>query len=94
MSEPTVDIFEGWSEDPNWQDDWFPDFPGDTQSKAAFCDTYEAHEAHNYRAVNHNYYNCPGLTAEDLIELESRADELCEHGMSADLCAGPMHYPA
>lgn len=60
----------------------------------AFCDDYSAaHESHIYTAINGRTYNCVGITAAELAELEARANLTCEHGMSLDLCAGPGHYP-
>jgi hypothetical protein len=60
----------------------------------AFCDVYDVHEAHCYRAVNGNYYDCPGFDAEDMAALIAEQNEPpCEHGLSARLCAGPGHYP-
>jgi len=69
---------------------------GDWVSKPqyAFCDNYSAHEAHGYTALNGNVYQCSGMTAEELTELEAAEDaaESCEHGLSLALCGGPMHY--
>lgn len=86
--------------DEEWDDDGYDpdyyeiDFPSDLQRRA-FCDVYEVHAAHNYRAINTNHYDCPGLTHGDLAECERIANlPPCEHGLSADLCAGPNHYPA
>lgn len=73
-------------------DDWFPDFREDVKGNPGFCDYYEVHEAHNYRAVNHNHYNCPGFTQADLDELLAQANDRCEHGLSAQLCGGFNHY--
>jgi hypothetical protein len=59
----------------------------------AFCDNdAEAHEPHIYSAINGRIYNCVGITAAELAELEARASLTCEHGLSLDLCSGPMHY--
>jgi hypothetical protein len=58
----------------------------------AFCDTYEAHDPHIYRALNTNYYRCPGIGTADLAELMAMTEATCEHGMAAWLCSGPMHY--
>ena len=78
-------------------DDYDPgyrDFPYENSGDPAFCDGYEAHEAHAYRAVNGNTYSCPGLSAEDMAALEAEANQpSCEHGLSQSLCAGPGHYP-
>lgn len=61
----------------------------------AFCDDYSAaHEPHTYGAINGRVYNCVGITAAELTELEERSTLTCEHGMSLDLCAGPGHYSA
>lgn len=61
----------------------------------AFCDQYEIHEGHAYRAVNGNTYLCSGFDAEDMASLEREMNaEPCEHGLSQSLCSGPMHYPA
>lgn len=30
----------------------------------------------------------------DVVAFQEAAQEDCEHGLSAWLCAGPMHYPA
>lgn len=65
------------------------------RTPAAFCDVYAVHEPHAYRALNRNTYLCPGFTDDDLGEVERLAAEpLCEHGLSAWLCAGPNHYPS
>lgn len=58
-----------------------------------FCDVYEPHEEHLYRAINTDTYLCPGITAAALDEIEYRYSAPCEHGLSAYLCAGPNHYP-
>jgi hypothetical protein len=60
----------------------------------AFCDSYEPHAGHVYNAINSETYRCPGITQADLDDMERRAKVECEHGLSADLCAGPMHYPS
>lgn len=57
-----------------------------------FCDGYEVHEPHVYVAINQNLYSCPGLTQEQLDEMDAYDPGTCEHGLSADLCSGPMHY--
>jgi hypothetical protein len=75
-------------------DDYEPDYyEPEPPAPRAFCDGYEAHEPHHYVALNGNTYSCPGLTAEALAELEAYDPGTCEHGLSADLCAGPGHYP-
>ena len=74
-----------------------PDYDWDDWERpdAAFCDGYTVHEKHVYSALNSNTYLCPGLTDADMASLEAEAAQPpCEHGMSASLCAGPMHYPA
>jgi hypothetical protein len=59
----------------------------------AFCDNYEVHEAHSYWAINRNMYQCGGFTAGDLADAEAEAARPpCEHGLSASLCGGPMHW--
>jgi predicted heme/steroid binding protein len=65
----------------------------DQLSRDAYCDVYNVHDGHTYRAVNGNTYDCPGLLAagSHASLVESDAD-LCEHGMSASLCGGPMHW--
>lgn len=57
-----------------------------------FCDNYEVHEPHVYRALNQNMYDCDGLTEAQLAELDAYDPGTCEHGLSADLCGGPMHW--
>lgn len=75
----------------DYPDEWFPEFPGDT--RFAFCDDNEVHAEHTYRAINGNTYICNGFTEEDAAYLEELASAPpCEHGMSAHLCSGPMHY--
>lgn len=72
---------------------WYPDFPGQPYMNRAFCDVYEVHDEHGYRAINHESYNCPGFTAQDRAELDAiEAEPPCEHGMSARDCGGPMHW--
>lgn len=58
----------------------------------AFCDLYQVHETHYYVAINGRTYNCIGCTPEDMLYIESYDPGECEHGLSADLCSGPMHY--
>lgn len=62
----------------------------------AFCDDYStAHAPHIYSAINGRMYDCVGITATELAELEARANLTCDHGMSLDLCADPInHYPS
>jgi hypothetical protein len=60
----------------------------------AFCNSYTAHEAHVYVALNSEMYACPGLTAGDLADHLAYDPGTCEHGLSADLCSGPNHYGA
>lgn len=60
----------------------------------AFCDQYEIHNDHVYRAINGNTYSCPGFDAEDMAALVAEQNAPpCEHGLSQSLCAGPGHYP-
>jgi len=59
----------------------------------AFCDEYVVHEPHVYVAINANMYSCSGLTVADLAEIDAYDPGTCEHGLSADLCSGPSHYP-
>lgn len=68
--------------------------PEEPLTPGAFCDFYEAHEPHVYVALNAETYSCPGLSAGELEELDAYDPGTCEHGLSADLCSGPMHYPA
>lgn len=70
----------------DYEDDYEP-------SPFAFCDEYEAHEPHHYVAINQNVYSCPGMSAEEYEEWAAYDPGVCEHGLSADLCSGPMHYP-
>lgn len=73
--------------------EWDGDDDGEPTPRA-FCDGYTVHDPHAYRAVNGNTYDCPGFDADDMAELVRKENEPpCEHGLSADLCAGPMHYP-
>jgi len=71
-------------------DTWEPAM--DQPSRYAFCDNYDVHEAHNYRALNTNHYECGGWAQVDADELEAISSQRCEHGMAAWLCSGPMHY--
>ena len=57
-----------------------------------FCDLYKPHEAHVYCAINSMMFACPGITSEDLAEMDSESKAVCEHGLSASLCNGPNHY--
>jgi len=59
----------------------------------AYCDGHEIHERHHYVALNGNTYSCPGLSAAELAEWDAYDPGTCEHGLSADLCSGPSHYP-
>lgn len=41
------------------------------------------------------YRNSPAaLRIHNAIEDQVKPDELCEHGMAAWLCMGPMHFPS
>lgn len=71
------------------EEDYYEDVP----NGKAFCDGFEVHEPHTYVAINGGLYDCDGLTAEQLAAIEAYDPGTCEHGLSADLCAGPMHYP-
>ncbi|HEU5046093.1 MAG TPA: hypothetical protein VFT75_18380 [Nocardioidaceae bacterium] len=61
---------------------------------AAFCDNYTAHEPHGYFALNRSFYACPGITEQELTDLDAYEASVgtCEHGMRADRCGGPMHW--
>jgi hypothetical protein len=73
-------------------DDWFPEEPG--QVEHGFCDQYVIHAPHTYTALNAWVLKCPGFDSEDEAYLLAQQNaEPCEHGLSASLCAGPMHYP-
>lgn len=91
---PSVDLTdaqlaEEWDDEP-YDEPWYPEFPGDT--RYAFCDVYEPHEPHSYRALNGNTYSCSGLSSDDLASIERLTEPRCEHGLSAYLCRGPMHW--
>jgi hypothetical protein len=75
----------------DYDEGWYDEDGGPTR---AFCDAYNVHEPHCYRAVNGNYYDCPGFDKEDEAALVAEQNAPpCEHGLSARLCAGPGHYP-
>lgn len=81
-------------DDPDF-DPTYRDFAGPCDGDAGFCDDYVVHEAHTYRALNGTNYRCSGLDVAMLAGIFEEADApSCEHGLSASLCAGPMHYPA
>lgn len=91
---------EHTSREPDWHDeddDGYADYCAEMEAEPlprAFCDNYAAHEAHVYQAINGNMYDCAGMTAEDVAEMEAEANRPpCPHGLSAALCAGPGHYP-
>lgn len=66
---------------------------GGEPTQREFCDDYVVHHPHVYVAINHAIYKCPGLNAAELAECEALWNQPpCEHGMSAHLCAGPMHW--
>lgn len=72
-----------------WEDNAWDGEP----TPRAFCDVYDVHEPHWYRALNRNDYSCPGLTVAELAEIERIENEpLCEHQLSARQCGGPMHW--
>lgn len=82
---------DGYSYEDEEPEPWFPEFPGDTRD--AFCDSYEIHAPHWYTALNRNAYRCAGVTPEERAYMEEQAEaEPCEHGLSAALCGGPMHW--
>lgn len=88
------DGMEGPADRPYEWDVEQDDPPGE-RTTSAFCDDYAVHEHHAYRAINHSTYLCPGLSVVELAACEELWNQPpCEHGMSAHLCAGPMHYPA
>jgi hypothetical protein len=74
-------------QDPDWFDSDYQPIPH------SYCDKYVVEEPHIYVAINGGLYSCPGLTADQLAELEAYDPGTCEHGLNADLCYGPMHYP-
>lgn len=80
------DSFYDYGDEPTW----IPEM--DQPSRNAYCDVYEVHDGHIYRALNGNHYDCPGLSAGDHASLIESANDVCEHGMSAALCGGPMHW--
>lgn len=80
-----------WDADEDYPDraDLDADYGPDEPLSRAFCDIYVVHGPHAYRALDRQHYDCPGLT-----DVELAYDPgTCEHGMRADLCAGPGHYP-
>ena len=64
--------------------------------KKTICENHPNARRTSYLAGD----DCYGCLAEeskayhDDLAQQARDNEECEHGLSASLCAGPMHYPS
>lgn len=91
---PTDAELINWAEANEYNDE-YPDFSDDFEElpPVDFCGDYAIHESHVYVALNRNVYLCYGMTQDVLDDLDKQANaEPCEHGLSAALCGGPMHW--
>jgi hypothetical protein len=79
--------------DIDWEaeEQWAAEYDAEPTPRA-FCDVYQPHEPHWYRALNHQDYSCPGITQQELDDLAALTEPRCEHGLSAYLCGGPQHW--
>lgn len=78
----------------DWEDGWYPEAPGQLPPKTYLVDGEQITVSPVggwswYDAISdiliRRGYTPPPPTPEELAT--------CEHGLSAQLCAGPMHYP-
>ena len=86
------------TEDGEWVEGWYPEAPGERPPQAYELRNIETGEVERvtvYPVEPWSAYDAitDVLTARGWFNGDRLDRGTCEHGMAADLCAGPGHYP-